>query len=62
MAKAMIRKRKKPPRKKNDEPGVMERMKMLTDSAPVARFRGGKFVLKKDGEDKISFRPFAPDK
>ena len=52
MAKAMIKKRRKPPRKKSGGPDMRERLRKLTADAPVARFRGGRYVLESDGADK----------
>lgn len=48
MAKAMIRKRRKPPPKKNTGPGIQERLKRLTADVPVGRIRGKSFVLTRD--------------
>jgi len=48
MAKKIIMRRRKPSRKKDAEPGLLERLKKLTDDAPVAKVRDGRFVLDKN--------------
>ncbi len=52
--KRMIMKHRKP-RKRQAEPNILERLKKLTDSAPTAKLRGGRFGFDKDIRD-ISFK------
>lgn len=51
MPKAIIRKRVNASRKKDKEPGILERLNRLTSDAPVAKIRGKSFVFVRGGED-----------
>ncbi len=50
----MIRKPRKA-KKRPDEPNILERLKKLSDSAPITRLPGGSFSFQEDFKD-IKFK------
>ena len=53
--KIMMRKRPRKAPKKNNEPNILERLKKLSDNAPIVQMRGGSFSFD-DGDETIKFK------